>query len=134
MDASPPAEKDFVEALRRLTDATDGEYPAGLDAVAQAAAFARMAKGKDDQEALKSLMSTAAVIGRGLRFAITLPVEADAHYAGNNVKRQGPRVAIFWYKPEGSTKYRVLWSDLSIDDVEQPPNVQGAIKLRAKTG
>ena len=38
--------------------------------------------------------------------------------------------AIFWYRPEGSKRYRVIYADVSIKDADQPPQVSGAERLR----
>jgi len=127
MDVSRPEEKDLVAALERLTEATGGEFPAGFDAAALAMAFVKLAGGKTGDEAMKKLMTEGAKIGRGLSFAMTLPAEADARYAGKGVKRGGPKSPIFWYKPTGAAKYRIVWSDLSVSEEEQAPTVDGAV-------
>lgn len=134
-DVSPGEEKDFVEALRRLSDGTDGTFPAGFDSASLAMAFAKMAvaaKADKGAEALQKIMVQAAEIGRGLRFAVLLPAAADAHYAGKGVKRQDPKVPIFWYKPAGGTTYRVIASDLSVSEAPVPPRVGGAVRLHGE--
>ena len=74
-------------------------------------------------------MTEGAKIGRGLAFAMTLPAEADAHYAGKGVKREDPKAPVFWYKPTGATQYRIVWSDLSVTEAEAAPKVAGAVQL-----
>jgi hypothetical protein len=125
IDAAPPTEQDFIAALRRLTDATDGELPASLDTPGIAGAMVKLLKGKADVE----LMTEGVAIGRGLQFAVTRPAEADAHYAGKGVKRSSPKAPIFWYKPTGSAKYHVVFSDLSTGEADKAPDVPGAIRL-----
>ena len=66
-------------------------------------------------------------IGRGISFASELPDSADAHYAGKGVKRDEPDRPIFWYKPEGSEKYRVIYADLSVKDADAAPEIAGAV-------
>jgi outer membrane lipoprotein-sorting protein len=141
-DVSPPAEQDFLAALTRLTSPKDGSFPAGFDSPAIAAAIAKLAlqggaEPDDSAEAGKQMMQTALLVGRGLSFALQLPPEADAHYAGKGVKRGGPKTAIFWYKPEGRPVYRIIWNDLSVTEAESAPKVEGAFpihrKLPAKT-
>jgi hypothetical protein len=41
----------------------------------------------------------------------------NQHYAGNGVKLGDAETAIFWYLPEGSETYRVIYGDLSVKDV-----------------
>jgi outer membrane lipoprotein-sorting protein len=125
IDAAPPTEQDFIAALRRLTDATDGEFPTSLDTPGIAGAIIKLLKGKDNKE----MMTEGVSIGRGLQFAVTQPPAADAHYAGKGVKRTGPKAPIFWYKPTGSEKYHVVFSDLSTGEADRAPDVPGAIRV-----
>lgn len=69
-------------------------------------------------------------IARGFQFVMFLTEESDAHYADKNAKRGAPNLAVFWYKPADSEKYRVLYADLSIKEADTTPNVPGAIKLK----
>jgi hypothetical protein len=52
----------------------------------------------------------------GVTFYATLKPENDAHYAGKGVKLGTPDRPIFWYKPTGSEKYRVIYADLSVKE------------------
>ncbi|MHC4659140.1 MAG: hypothetical protein ACYS83_08185 [Planctomycetota bacterium] len=56
-------------------------------------------------------------ISRGLTFVQELPSDSDWHYAGKDAKFGDTDTAIFWYRPEGSQTYRVIYADLSITDV-----------------
>ena len=68
-------------------------------------------------------------IGRGFQFALGLPESADAHYAGKGIKRDAKNTPIFWYKPKDAKTYRVIFADLSIQDADAPPRVDGATRL-----
>ena len=74
-------------------------------------------------------MTEGVTIGRGLQFAMLLPVDADAHYAGKDVKRDGPRKPIFWYRQTDTNKFRVIYSDLTADVADTAPEVPGAIRM-----
>jgi outer membrane lipoprotein-sorting protein len=54
---------------------------------------------------------------QGVMFYATLQPENDSHYAGKDVKLGTPDRPIFWYKPIGIDKYRVIYADLSIKDM-----------------
>jgi outer membrane lipoprotein-sorting protein len=55
---------------------------------------------------------------RGMIFFQQLdPSGADWHYAGKGVKLGDADKAIFWYRPKGSENYRVIFGDLSAEDV-----------------
>jgi hypothetical protein len=45
--------------------------------------------------------------------------QGDWHYAGNGVKLGDTDTAIFWYQPENSQTWRVIYGDLHVEDVAQ---------------
>ncbi len=51
---------------------------------------------------------------RGITFVQTLPASSNWFYAGKGVKLGDADRAIFWYRPQGSDAYRVVYGDLSI--------------------
>jgi hypothetical protein len=58
--------------------------------------------------------------GKGMIFHQILETGGGQwHYAGNGVKLGEADKAIFWYRPEGSETYRVIYGDLSVKDVAQ---------------
>ncbi|HTU26321.1 MAG TPA: DUF1559 domain-containing protein, partial [Pirellulales bacterium] len=66
-------------------------------------------------------------------FAWFLKPAADAHYAGKGIRRNEPDRPIFWYKPEGSDKYRVIYATLAIRNATTPPDVPGAVRVEMPT-
>jgi len=68
-------------------------------------------------------------VQRGLSFAIKLPPDADAHYVGKGVSFGAADTPIFWYRPEHSKKYRIIYADLSVRDSDTPPNVPKAQQI-----
>lgn len=67
----------------------------------------------------------------GMNFYAMLPPETDSHYVGKGVKLGTADRAIFWYKPVGSAKYRVIYADLSIKELT-PEVVKKLAALLAK--
>ena len=66
---------------------------------------------------------------QGVLFYAMLQPENDAHYAGKGVKLGTADRPIFWYKPTGAAKYRVIYADLSVkelapDEVGQLPDAK----------
>lgn len=138
VDGSKPGERDLIDGLRTFAELSGGDFPdeLGLNPAGMGKLFAKLMEGKvaragqkpSDAE-MQKMMKDAMTIGRGFGFAIKLPASADAHYAGKGVKRDTPDRAIFWYKPEGATKYRVLYADLSIKDAGAAPTIAGAERI-----
>jgi hypothetical protein len=56
---------------------------------------------------------------RGVCFAMDPSNGDDWHYAGADVLLDQPDTPIFWYRPKDSTSYRVIYADLTVQDV--PP-------------
>ncbi len=46
-----------------------------------------------------------------------LPEDSDWHYAGADATFGDATTPVFWYRPEGSVTYRVVYADLSVLDV-----------------
>ena len=63
------------------------------------------------------------IMFRGTAFMAGLPI-GTWRYAGQNVTFGDPETPIFWYQPEGSPTYRIIYADLSVADVaaEHIPN------------
>lgn len=130
LDVTPATEEEFISALARLSDAMDGQLPSSLDTAGFGLALAKVLKAKaSGEETNKEQMTEAFKIGKGMNFAVTLPADADAHYAGKGVKRQGAKQPIFWYKRAGANLYRVIFSDLSTADAATAPDLPGAVRV-----
>jgi outer membrane lipoprotein-sorting protein len=126
VDASVPTEADLIETLRLWTEATEGKFPAELNLGAGTEVFKTLGeKGKlklsgkpsPDDPAFQEFLRLFQTINRGLTFATTLPPDADSHYAGADATFGDTLKPIFWYRPQGSATYRVIYADLSVLDV-----------------
>lgn len=53
----------------------------------------------------------------GTEFVKRLPEGSDYQYVGEDVRLGDATKAVCWYKPQGSTTYRVVYGDLSVKDV-----------------
>jgi len=128
MDVSLPGEEDFIQTLRLWSETTDGKFPSELSMKATA----EFIKAFTDKTGLKfekdkapdfsgpqfqKFMEILTKINRGIMFAHTLSEDCDWHYTGKDVKFGDADTPIFWYRPEGSETYRVIYSDLSVKNV-----------------
>ncbi len=132
VDASPAKEGDLIASFRGCADLTGGTFPDGIDTASVMNSMIKtILKEKDGkvvpptEKETQALMQKAISIGRGFDFAVKLPASADAHYAGKDVRKDTADRPIFWYRPEGSTKYRVIFADLSARDADRAPEIQG---------
>lgn len=57
-------------------------------------------------------------VGKGMMFHQMIDIGGtNWHYAGSGVKLGDASKPIFWYQPQGSQTYRVIYGDLSAKDV-----------------
>jgi len=123
VDASEPTEDDLVEMFRIWAKHMDGNLPSVLDmnATMEFVKYQHKKlkeKGQEPSEEIAlELQKTIMRMGRGGVFVQQLPAESDWHYVGKDVKFPDAEKPIFWYRPEGSETYRVIYGDLSIKDV-----------------
>ena len=132
VDASKPREQDFITALRLCGKAT-GKFPTGFDTAAIAfyvgGYLAKQGVEKDGKGPTGKQLEEVAKISRGFQFAMLLPPETDAHYAGGKAEHGNAMQPVLWYRPENSKKYRVIYADLSVKELDIAPQVDGAKKL-----
>jgi len=122
VDTDEVSEENLIEFLRLWTTwVKDGSFPPTIDPTKLANYSMEMsAKGQfvdegqvSEQEQLeKSLKMT-----RGLMFLLKMSPDSNWRYAGEGVKFGDAGTAIFWYRPEGSQTYRVIYGDLSVREV-----------------
>jgi outer membrane lipoprotein-sorting protein len=55
--------------------------------------------------------------GKGMLFHQILETGGQWNYAGQGVKLGDASKAVYWYKPQGSSTWRVIYGDLSVKDV-----------------
>ncbi len=121
----PYEEKDLIETFRQWREQGHSTFPDALD---REDLFQMI-----DKKGLTAIqrptpehLDWALKAARGFSFADRLPQEADAHYAGKHVKVDATDTPIFWYKPEGKKKYRVIRADLSVIETDTPPEIPDA--------
>jgi len=120
MDLFGATEEDFIEGLRVWTEVLrDGEFPVSIaveDIAKQAPLleekFAEL--GLSNEEELDVGMKMQKV----LLFTRFFKGQGKWHYAGEGVELGDSDTAIFWYRPKDSETYRVIYGDLTVENVE----------------
>mgnify|MGYP000849197022 CR=1 FL=1 len=118
-DIAEVGEQDFVEFLRLWSNWTvDHTFPptvGGTEIVTITFQMAREGKfvgptapGYEDNQQQ--------VMYDGMLFIGKLPT-GTWRYAGQNVAFGDPQTPVFWYRPEGSSTYRMIYADLHVADV-----------------
>jgi hypothetical protein len=120
LDLGNATEQDFVESLRVWAKVLgDGTFP---DAIGTENAMKEMpmlvqkvkAMNLSEEQATKVGMA----FGKGILFHQIIDKRGDDwKYVGAGVKLGDASRAVFWYRPEGSPNYRVIYGDLTVKDV-----------------
>ena len=112
-------EQDFIEALRMWAELLhNGTFPDRLSAedfmaqIPLAGAKIDQLDISDEQKLQRGMQ-----LGRGLMFFQFLRHRNEYYYAGKDVTLGDTKKAIFWYLPEHSRNWRVIYGDLSVKDV-----------------
>jgi outer membrane lipoprotein-sorting protein len=142
MDASPAQEKDLIETFRRYAQLRGGTLPDRLDLSVFTKLFQKdwakshpMKGGFPGDKEMQAQLNGLLKFTRGISFAFEqLPREADAHYAGKGVKVGAADTPIFWYRPKDAKKYRVIYADLSVREVDKAPSVPNAQAVVSASG
>lgn len=118
-DTGAQTEEKFIEWLRWWANgAVDETFPPIVAGSEIAKVVMDMAKqGKLKGEVWEKADPTQ--MFNSLLFVANLPKESNWRYAGNGVKLGTADKAIFWYKPAGSEKYRVIYGDLSVKEINE---------------
>lgn len=111
-DTSKPNEKDLISLLRYWATRTKGGlFPPTLNPAGWAKAAKALREPKDEKTGRGVLML------RGMAFVLKMKAANDRHYSGQGVKLGAAHTPIFWWKPDASKTYRVIYGDLTVRDV-----------------
>lgn len=120
MDLGNSTEQDFVESLRVWAEVIgDGIFP---DSMGNENTDIALLVQKLDQMNISEEKATQMVyaFGKGMMFRGIINRRGDEwKYVGARVKLGEARKAVFWYEPEDSDTYRVIYGDLHVEDVAQ---------------
>ena len=119
LDLGNASEEDFIESLRIWAEIIgDGTFP---EVIGTEATMQQMPVLIQKVTAMQVSEEKGTEIGmsfaKGMLFHQTLESQGEWNYAGAGVKLGDANTAIFWYQPQGSQTYRVIYGDLSVKDV-----------------
>ena len=119
VDFTGATEQDFIESLRIWADVLmDGQFPEAIgteNTMKQVPLLGEKLAPLDLQDDEKKQLGMRFI--RGMLFLQIYERHDKWQYAGQGVKLGDASKAIFWYQPEGSETWRVIYGDLSVEDV-----------------
>jgi outer membrane lipoprotein-sorting protein len=121
INTSEVTEQDLIEYLRLWSSWTrDNSFPPTFNPIELqklAMEMERQGRFGEGQESEEQVKQGALQMTRGIMFVMKLPAESNWRYAGENVQFGDAATPVFWYKPAGSQTYRVIYGDLTVNDV-----------------
>lgn len=119
IDITGATEEDFIEAMRILAELLpDGRFPDQFTQqwlVSQAAAIDGQIKQKGLSQ--KEETEIGMKIAQGLMFTLFFKAKNDWQYLGGGVSYGDADSPICRYRPDGSEMYRVIYGDLTVEEV-----------------
>jgi hypothetical protein len=129
--SGPKAESDLIEMFRQYREHQD-TFPDTLDGTSNNDLVRKKSRTLGENPTPKQYEEFGEWVSKlasGIGFVGGLPPQTNAQYAGKGVSVTASDTPIFWYRPEGSGKYRVIRADLSVIEAETPPDVPNAQSL-----
>jgi hypothetical protein len=121
IDFSDSSESAFIETLRIWAEIIeDGQFPESInleDIVKIGLKFDQGMKRAGLTEEQQAEVATK--WGQGLVFIRFFKGEGKWHYSGVGVELGDTETPIFWYRPQDSDTWRVIYGDLHVEDVEE---------------
>jgi hypothetical protein len=119
LDMREFSEQDFVEALRLWAQLVlDGKFPENLrleDLMSQMRRIGDQIERLDVPREEKTRLGVR--LWRGYTFFHVVAHDGAYHYAGRGARLGDAERPVFWYQPQGSAAWRIIYADLSTADV-----------------
>ena len=124
MDLGNATEEDFTESLRIWAEVIrDGTFPETIGTENTMKEMPVLIQKLGQMQVTEEQGAQMGVsFGKGMLFLQMLKTRGGWHYVGAGVKLGDASKVIFWYQPEGSPTYRVIYGDLHVEDVK-PENL-----------
>ncbi len=124
LDDSYEGEKDLVDALSFWASMSQKSFPEQIaDLCAEEKVRPKLIEAYDKQgdphKEYQEALTAAGLLLDGLYFSQDMKGNGDWHYAGSGVKLGDKSTSVCWWKPEGSSKYRILYGDLRLADIDE---------------
>ena len=115
------SESDFIESLRIWAEIIEGgQFPDSINLEDLVKIGPKFEKGMEKAGLTDEQQSQIAIKwGQGLVFLRFFKGQGQWHYAGEGVKLGDGQKPIFWYQPQESETWRVIYGDLRVEDVAE---------------
>jgi hypothetical protein len=115
-----PSEAHLIDGLRFIAEFLGGAFPKALEWPKIQKQMSAHAEENNVEISAVQLKDMRAAIGPFVKYVGRLrssPKSFDLHYVGDGVRLGEAETVILWYRPEGTSSYRVVYGDLSVRQV-----------------
>lgn len=114
-------EEDFIEGLRIQAEVVgDGQFPDDVSVEHYVKMAPTIGKKFDKLNVSdEEKMALGMKLSKGLMFIRFFQGQGKWYYAGKGIKLGDADTPIFWYRPKSSPTWRVIYGDLSVEDVNE---------------
>ncbi|MCX5752857.1 MAG: hypothetical protein NTW97_04320 [Candidatus Krumholzibacteria bacterium] len=122
-DVSFKGEKDLVDALSAWASMSENAFPSAISDLntqekVRPMLIKKYDRNGDPDKELEEAMGAAQLLLKGLSFSQSMKADGNWYYVGAGVKLGDKKAPVCWWKPEGSQKYRILYGDLRVADID----------------
>jgi hypothetical protein len=124
LDDSYEGEKELVKALSFWASMSRKSFPEHIadlceEEKVRPKLIEAYNKQGDPHKEYQEALTAAGLLLNGISFSQDMKGNGDWHYVGAGVKLGEKNKPICWWKPEGSQKYRILYGDLRVADIDK---------------
>jgi hypothetical protein len=119
VDFKKSSESDFIESLRIWADIIEGgQFPDSINLAEVVKIGPKLGEGlKRANLTEQTAVEVATRFAQGIVFIRFFKGQGQWRYAGKGVNLGDANEPIFWYQPKDSQTWRVIYGDLTVDDV-----------------
>jgi hypothetical protein len=115
-----PSEAHLIEGLRFLAEFLGGVFPEALGwprIQQQMRTYVEENNVEISPVQLKDMREVIGPFNNYVGRLLSSPKSFDLHYMGEGIRLGEAETVILWYRPEGTSFYRVVYGDLTVMDV-----------------
>lgn len=123
-DSSIKGEEDIINALNVWMMLTNGAFPdtiadLSIQEIVEPLLIGAFDGEDDPEEEFNMAMEAANKLAKGYFFVQRMKLTGTWHYSGNSVTLGEKDAPVCWWKEEDSEKYRIIYGDLRVEDIEE---------------
>jgi len=115
---------EVIDALKQWTAISGGRFPDDINdladqELAEPLLIEAFNGDGDPEKEFDLAMAALNILLKGCYFAQQMKIDGTWHYAGKGIMLGDRDAPVCWWKDGGSDKYRIIYGDLRVEDIEE---------------